>query len=176
MKNVKQILSTTLLGIALLSVVSCKNETKETGVTHEEAAVSSENLKQSQPEFKNANVAATFQHYIYLKNALVKTDSADAKKGAEQIANISENSEIKTLATRIASESDIAKQREQFSDLTTLLKPILVASLASGEIYEQHCPMALKAGANWFAVEKQINNPYYGDQMLHCGVVESTLK
>ncbi|WP_299781908.1 DUF3347 domain-containing protein [uncultured Formosa sp.] len=174
MKNVKQIISITVLAIALFSVVSCKNETKEAGVAHQEVAEA--DVKQSSPEFKDAAVAATFQHYLHLKTALVKTDAVDAKQGAELIANTTENPEVKALATRIALESDIAKQREQFSDLTTLLKPILVASLASGEIYEQNCPMALKGGANWFAVEKQINNPYYGDKMLRCGIVESTLK
>ncbi|CDF78617.1 conserved hypothetical protein (DUF3347) [Formosa agariphila KMM 3901] len=178
MKNVKHIINATVLGIALISVVSCKNETKEKSV---ETAVESskENtveVVQAKPKFKAANVTATFQNYIKLKDALVNTDAVAAKNGAELIANTTENSEIKALASAIASESDIAKQREQFSDLTTLLKPVLVANLSSGEIYEQHCPMALKDGANWFAVEKEINNPYYGDKMLHCGLVQETLQ
>ncbi|WP_159023079.1 DUF3347 domain-containing protein [Formosa sp. L2A11] len=172
MKNVKKIMSITVLGIALFSVISCKNEPKKV----EKQEVAAADIKQSNPEFKDTIVAATFQHYLHLKTALVKTDAVDAKKGAEMIANTTENPEIKALATQIASESDIEKQRKLFSDLTTVLKPILVTSLSSGEIYEQNCPMALNGGANWFAIEKQINNPYYGDQMLHCGLVQETLK
>ncbi|MDW5289764.1 DUF3347 domain-containing protein [Formosa sp. PL04] len=175
MKNAKQIISLTVLGIVLISVVSCKGDAKETETIIEQDDITVVEIQQANPEFKDATVAATFQHYLYLKNALVKTDAIEAKKGAEMIANTTENSEIKALAVVIASEPDIAKQREQFSDLTTLLKPILVASLSSGEIYEQNCPMALSGGANWFAIEKQINNPYYGDKMLHCGLVQSTL-
>lgn len=167
MKNAKQILRATLLVMALISVVSCKNETKKKSIDTEKIATA--DLEQSQPEFKDANVAETFKHYLHLKTALVKTDAKDAENGAKMIASTTENVDVKTLATALASETDIAKQREQFSKLTELLKPILLSNLTSGEIYEQNCPMALSRGANWFAIEKQINNPYFGDAMLHCG-------
>ena len=172
MKNSKQIISVMALGIVLISVVSCKNETKKAVPEQVEEV----EVVHSNPEFKDVDVTETFQHYLSLKDALVKTDAKEAKKGAELMATTTSNEEIKTLAMAIANETDIAKQREQFSELTTLLKPVLNGSLVSGEIYEQNCPMALKGGANWFAIEKQINNPYYGDKMLHCGLVQEILK
>ncbi|MHA7944974.1 DUF3347 domain-containing protein [Formosa sp. 3Alg 14/1] len=172
MKNIKQIISVMALGTVLISVVSCKNETKKAVPQQEEEV----EVVHSNPEFKDANVEKTFQHYLSLKDALVKTDAKEAKKDAELMASTATNEDLKKLAVKISEENDIKIQREQFSELTTLLKPVLKGSLVSGEIYEQHCPMALKGGANWFAVEKQINNPYYGDKMLHCGLVQETLK
>ncbi|QDO94199.1 DUF3347 domain-containing protein [Formosa sediminum] len=173
MTHVKQIISTTVLGIVLLTAASCKQDPKKTE-TH--AAESATATVQASPEFKDATVAETFTQYLQLKDALVQTDAAAAKKAAEGLASTTANDSIKSLATAIAAANDIAQQREQFSALTTTLKPVLVANLSAGEVYEQHCPMALNGGANWFAVEQQINNPYYGDKMLRCGLVQETLK
>jgi len=44
-------------------------------------------------------------------------------------------------------------------------------------VYVQHCPMAFNdRGADWLAYEDQILNPYFGDQMLRCGVVQDSIK
>jgi len=44
-------------------------------------------------------------------------------------------------------------------------------------IYIQHCPMANKdKGANWLSFEKEVKNPYFGESMLGCGEVKSTIK
>ncbi|WP_434036533.1 DUF3347 domain-containing protein [Formosa sp. 4Alg 33] len=172
MKNIKQIISVMALGTVLISVVSCKNETKKAVPQQEEEV----EVVHSNPEFKDANVEETFKNYMHLKDALVKSDNAEAKNGAKMMAETTIDESLKALAVKISEENDIKIQRELFSDLTTALKPVIAGNIVSGEIYEQHCPMALKGGANWFAVEKQINNPYYGDKMLHCGLVQETLK
>ena len=39
-------------------------------------------------------------------------------------------------------------------------------------LYVQKCPMANSyKGAIWLSTEKEIKNPYYGDEMLSCGSV-----
>jgi len=41
------------------------------------------------------------------------------------------------------------------------------------KLYRQYCPMAFQnKGAYWLSSEKKIMNPYFGDKMLHCGVVK----
>jgi hypothetical protein len=30
-------------------------------------------------------------------------------------------------------------------------------------------------GAYWLSAEKEVNNPYFGDKMLHCGSVKEEL-
>jgi Cu(I)/Ag(I) efflux system membrane fusion protein len=43
--------------------------------------------------------------------------------------------------------------------------------------YVQFCPMAdNNKGANWLSKEEEIRNPYFGDAMLTCGEVKSTIK
>ncbi|MGJ5640574.1 DUF3347 domain-containing protein [Formosa sp. S-31] len=177
MKNVKQILGIVVLNAILISASGCKEDKSNAGKSEMENAAHSEMSTQNTvPEFKDASVASTFQHYLHLKTALVNGDMAEAKKGAQMMVEVTKDLKIKTIAYSIAEAEDIKKQREVLSELTTALKPLLVEHITSGEIYEQHCPMALNGGANWFAVEKEVNNPYYGDAMLHCGVVQETLK
>jgi hypothetical protein len=47
---------------------------------------------------------------------------------------------------------------------------------ASGSIYVQYCPMANEGkGGYWLSSQEEIMNPYYGDDMLHCGEVKETI-
>ncbi|MBP1841319.1 DUF3347 domain-containing protein [Formosa algae] len=178
MKNAKHLLGITILGITLLTATACKQEANKTETSgHEQDAnVDAKTAVQAKPEFKTDSIATVFQDYLHLKDALVQTDHAEAKSGAKLLADDATDESVKRIATKISEQEDIKVQRELFSELTTALKPVLAAQITSGEIYEQHCPMALKAGANWLAVEQEINNPYYGDKMLRCGVVQETIK
>lgn len=48
---------------------------------------------------------------------------------------------------------------------------------SKGPVYEQYCSMAFdNTGATWLAVTKEINNPYFGEMMLHCGEIRRQLK
>ena len=49
--------------------------------------------------------------------------------------------------------------------------------LKGGTVYRQHCPMAFgDRGAYWLSENAEILNPYFGDEMLHCGSVTDTLR
>lgn len=171
MKTRTQLLGLGLLILGVTFNTACKNnsETKISESTNDVEVVAA-------PAFKNEAVTQTFQHYLQLKTALVSSNAIQAKQAAQSLANVTTNEGIKHVASSIAATEDINVQRELLSELTLQLKPILTANITAGKIYEQHCPMALKNGANWFALEQEINNPYYGDAMLHCGVVQSTLE
>lgn len=44
------------------------------------------------------------------------------------------------------------------------------------ELYIQHCPMANNDyGADWLSYDEKIRNPYYGESMMTCGVIQETL-
>ena len=44
-------------------------------------------------------------------------------------------------------------------------------------IYYQYCPMYNGGkGANWLSKENIIKNPYFGDQMLTCGITIETIR
>ncbi|MEM9985922.1 MAG: efflux RND transporter periplasmic adaptor subunit, partial [Bacteroidota bacterium] len=48
--------------------------------------------------------------------------------------------------------------------------------LGEGNFFNQHCPMANDfSGADWISEDTEVLNPYFGDEMLHCGHVEDTI-
>ena len=133
--------------------------------------------------------------YFNLKDALVASDQNEAADAAlsmvpalEQI-NMSlitgdahqywmeQQIAIKAHSQQLAELTELDAQREQFDFISAALINSMVAFGTSGNsIYVQYCPMAFdNEGANWLAAEEQINNPYFGDAMLRCGIIETTI-
>ena len=132
-------------------------------------------------EFQDDRIASVYQHYIHIKNALVRTDVTLAQDRAKAMVADIENSEtnaaVATAARNISTSNDVNKQREAFSNLTKAMETELEGAIESGEIYKQYCPMAFEGkGDSWFSNSTEIRNPYYGDKMLKCGRVEATIK
>ncbi len=84
------------------------------------------------------------------------------------------NSDINTLVDT----KDLAKQRKMLSSLSaTLFSSLKTFGLHHGTFYYQYCPMANgDEGAYWISTIKEINNPYFGDEMLRCGETRETVK
>ncbi len=160
--------------ISSLTIVSCSNPTSK--------STEIENTKEnSQPKFEDEMVNNVYQHYIHLKTALVNSDDQEAKSGAEMLEQaLSETgkTEIASLAGEIKTAADIEGRRSLFNTFSEKLTAYFKESkLASGVIYKQYCPMANNdKGGYWLSSEKEIKNPYYGDQMLKCGTVEEEIK
>lgn len=121
--------------------------------------------------------------YLQIKDALVKTDSKTASAAAKElVALVADKSDdvskkIKANATQISESNDVNVQRKHFNDLSQNVYALVKSSSnKEGTIYKQFCPMAFNnTGAFWLAAEKEINNPYFGDKMLHCGMVKEEL-
>lgn len=131
-------------------------------------------------EFEDDRIASVYQHYIHIKNALVRTDATLAQDRAKSmladLENADANATVATAVRNISTSNDVNQQREAFSNLTKAMETELEGALASGEIYKQYCPMAFEGkGDSWFSNSKEIRNPYYGDKMLKCGRVEATI-
>ena len=132
--------------------------------------------------FSDTRYNDMYKEYIRIKNALVQADAAEAKKGGENIgttfANIGVDHELMQVAAEIAGSDDLKTQRKAFSDLSNAITELVSkAHIASGKIYKQYCPMAFDfKGAYWLSTEKQIRNPYFGDQMLECGEVKQEIQ
>ena len=132
-------------------------------------------------------------HYHHLKDALVKSDGAEAAKGAEAMLKVlpkinikSEEhaahveqilAEIKDDLEHISSTQAVSHQRDHFKTLSDNVYELLKINGSIGEtLYRQYCPMAFdNQGAYWLSSEEEIRNPYFGDKMLKCGSVEETL-
>ena len=77
------------------------------------------------------------------------------------------------MLSSISENNDIENQRIHFVELNQNFVPIIktIEGLQQ-QVYIQKCPMANNnKGAFWMSADKEISNPYYGEQMLTCGSV-----
>ena len=124
------------------------------------------------------------QDYLNLKDALVTSDAASAKlaakKASAEINNIDRAALNKILSSyfkaiqdkfeSISASEDIAAQREDFIALSQNMIALILNFDEIEQIYIQRCPMANdNKGATWLSKNKEIKNPYFGQQMLGCG-------
>ncbi|TDQ11971.1 DUF3347 domain-containing protein [Pedobacter metabolipauper] len=164
----------------IMIAVSCTNAEKKTERSSD--STSKETKSAAHVELSDAKVQRIYEDYISLKDALVKTQfeaaKAEAAKLETSLADYKGCESTSVTAGKIASAKDIIAQRTAFtalsSDVIALFKH---ADLKKGAIYVQHCPMANEGnGGDWLASEKNIQNPYYGDEMMECGAVIEEIK
>lgn len=116
------------------------------------------------------------EKYLAVKDALVSTDATKAQKAAKEFLNVNTNDALKGALEAIASSTDVAAQRQAFETLSESMYSFVKTTGTSTVLYKQYCPMAFNnTGAYWLAAEKEVNNPYFGDRMLHCGSVQEVV-
>jgi hypothetical protein len=136
---------------------------------------------QTAPSFKDARLNTAYAQYIVLKDALVASKSSEATQAAatlqKSLADIQNGKKASEQAAVIAASGNLAAQRKAFSVLSNEMKTLVSGHVSSGALYVAYCPMANdNTGAYWLSNEKKIMNPYFGDQMLHCGSVKETIQ
>lgn len=143
---------------------------------------------QDQNTSTGSDITATTQdvneivgHYIALKEALIQSNSKAASNAASELveflaipASTSILYTIKADAVYIVETNDLDEQRKHFGTMSETVYSLVKATGANEDtLYWQYCPMALDhQGAYWISLEKKINNPYFGEKMLHCGSVK----
>jgi hypothetical protein len=137
--------------------------------------------QRSIPSFKDEKVGSAYTSYIQLKDALVASKASDAKIAAAELETLlwaTSGKKAAQTAGDIAKAKSLEEQRMLFivlSDQMTVL--IKDTKLSSGVIYLQYCQMANNnEGAFWLSSDKEIKNPYFGEKMLKCGVIEETIQ
>lgn len=117
--------------------------------------------------------------YLQLKDDLVETNAKKAQKSAEKFVSTLQNATgdnietIRSAANTIAKSTNVEEQRVAFETLSDAFYLYAQKEDMGVKIYRQYCPMAFDdKGAYWLSTEKKIMNPYFGDRMLHCGVVK----
>ncbi|MFT2008211.1 efflux RND transporter periplasmic adaptor subunit [Pontibacter sp. 13R65] len=148
------------------------------------------------PEAFQNQFAALVAHYFTLKNALVASDVAAARKAAGSfLATLGQVDRsllepethnrwmeiippMKLNAEAIQKLQDLEKQRIAFSPLSdNLIAAVELFGVQQQVAYKQTCPMADNdAGAFWLSEQKEIRNPYFGEAMLSCGDTEKTYR
>ncbi len=136
-----------------------------------------------------------FKDYLPLQQSLVQSDFESARENAKTLLTAinkvdmslvqgeahehwMKDMETMTSTLKIMERGqDLGIIRQQFSPLSDQLYQTLVNFGVETGGYRLYCPMAFdNSGAFWLSDSKEVLNPYFGDQMLHCGSVEETLK
>lgn len=137
-----------------------------------------------------------FNVYIQLKEALVNDNAIEAqtiaKKVNQSLAKVDMKllsnekahnhwmtiqKELKSSASAIEKDSDIAVQRGHFKHLSAHITSSIKLFGINQKVYNEFCPMAdNNKGAYWLSLEEDIRNPYYGQVMLKCGEVREIIE
>ena len=156
---------------------------KDKMTTKPEAPVMKITLPQAfQISFKDA-----IDHYIDMKNAFVEGNSeqvsALAKSTSQKLKSITKDGLGKMekahltksieMLDAIGDNPDLENQRSLFVILNENFVPLAKNTKGLSEkLYVQKCPMAdNNKGAFWLSNQKEIRNPYYGEQMMSCGSI-----
>ncbi|MCV9388561.1 DUF3347 domain-containing protein [Reichenbachiella ulvae] len=162
--------------VAVVVLVACGSK-KESAST-EEHAHAGHDMESSEMEMTETQKPSNEKvaKYMELKDALVETDAEKASSAAASfLAVLEDGSSLSDLLTKIQGATDVEEQRTAFSDLSNQMYEWAKSGEAEG-LYLQYCPMAFNnSGAQWLSLDKEINNPYFGDKMLHCGTVKEEL-
>lgn len=149
------------------------------------------NMKLVFPDSFKMGFKSVLPSYFNIKNALVLGNATEvseySKNLLESIVSINESdlnnmgklhfSRLEELLGKVASSEDLKYQRDIFIELNENMVPI-VMNIGGMEnpVYIQKCPMANNnKGAFWISSEKEIRNPYYGEQMMTCGSIIDTI-
>ncbi|RFZ83093.1 DUF3347 domain-containing protein [Mucilaginibacter terrenus] len=140
---------------------------------------------------KSTALTPLLTSYYDVKDALIKSNSADAATHAGEFLKAVKGVDMKSLpasdmtvfmdlqeklafdARHISESRDIAHQREHFANFSVNFFKLAKAVKLTGQpVYYAYCPMKK---SYWLSAEAGIKNPYYGSQMLTCGKVTETL-
>lgn len=161
--------------LLLLAAVACGSPSAESTSGSAEPSTASETTASTDPK------AAVVVDYLRLKDALVAGDNeAAATEAAAMKASLAKAPAYAALGPaleELVAAEDLAGKRKAFEPLSDQLYPLLRTAKPEGmRLFRQYCPMAFDfKGAFWISDAREIMNPYFGDEMLHCGEVREIL-
>jgi Cu(I)/Ag(I) efflux system membrane fusion protein len=153
-------------------------------------------MKTTISEDAKKSLQPLFDNYFKLKNALASDDFEDAKASGVAMNNslgkidmnlfkgdahslwMQQSTALKPSLQHIEHLGDIKAIRGKFISISNLMIAIAESfAPLSTAIYIQNCPMAdSNKGADWLSLDKEIQNPYFGESMLSCGENTKTIK
>lgn len=143
-----------------------------------------------------ASLAPLFEAYFATQEALADDDFERGRAGFEQLHRavdaleapdeahgledcLSALGELHESVEKGHAAADIATARQAFQPLSNALIRVqeIAGHTGDGAHYLVHCPMAFGfTGADWLQRSPEVRNPYFGDEMLTCGVVRRTFE
>lgn len=130
---------------------------------------------------KQVDVRALFMEYNLLTIALYKDDFMVAKGHMKALSKALKKEKITEVNLMKAAEQgakakDIKGLRNAYEVISTWMIARVREQGLGQKAFIQFCPMVHgDKGAAWISLEKEINNPYFGSMMLHCGEIQDTI-
>ncbi len=134
--------------------------------------------------------------YLQMKNALVASDEAPARRHAADLAKaishvpmsvfgeaaheswMAYQEVLQDLTQKVVNANSLAGMRKQFTPLSDRMADLMeIFGPLQEPLFVQFCPMAnSNKGGYWLSTEAEIRNPYYGNEMLTCGKVVAEIR
>ena len=180
----KMIIATLPLLLAACGNSSEKQTAKADSVKAGMVAHNHDSLQQAAAKavvIKDASLNALYGQYQELTKALISGDERAATvasnalaAGAQQLKETA----VAKMASEITTASGLEAKRALFAGLSNdMIAKVKKAGIQQGTLYVDFCPMALNdKGAHWLSAEKEVKNPYFGEQMMNCGNVEDSIR
>ncbi len=167
-----------VLGVALLGLAACASNPEQQEVSETNEATTDRTEKAMMAEQKTVGDAVS--GYLALKDALVASDAKNAQNQAIELLGVVDATKMPGVQQRVkemAAATDLEVQRTYFDSLSVALYDhIKTQPTIAQTLYKQYCPMAFDSrGAFWLSANREIENPYFGDEMLNCGRVEEEM-
>ena len=122
-------------------------------------------------------VKSVYDHYLKIQTDLANDSLKGVSDEATAIAKAIQGDEMKMLpetvakqAEAVAKASDLKSARAAFKPLSDSLIKYLAAHHAKDAYIEVYCPMAK---ASWLQADKNVTNPYLGQEMPTCGEIKN---
>jgi hypothetical protein len=122
-------------------------------------------------------VKSVYDHYLRIQTALANDSLKGVPEDATAIAKAVQGDSMKMLPETVAKQaevlakaSDLKAARAAFKSLSDSLIKYLADHHAKDAYVEVYCPMAK---ASWLQANKNVNNPYLGQEMPTCGEIKN---
>ncbi len=131
-------------------------------------------------KLQTALAGDSFEEGIQAARDLVKVVEAigpPAFEGEEKNLWDEDFGKVKTASVETAQAGDMVVLRERFEPLSMAMDSFVrhFGNVLDVPMKRVFCPMAFNdKGAFWLQTDKMVMNPYFGDEMLHCGAFKAT--
>ncbi len=116
--------------------------------------------------------ADALEDYLQIQKLLAQdnfTGVTDAAKlFSKDVKSYPNGKQIQTEADKLVQATDLAQARNAFASVSKLMRE-WAKKTHPRDTFVAYCPMK---EAYWLQKTTKIENPYYGKEMLECGVIE----
>ncbi len=143
------------------------------------------------PESFASTWTALLDAYIELQERLADDDNEGSREAAAGLARTLPApphprglgewmDRLQNAVDRTRRADTLNRRRDAFEAVSTIFiewteqRPAWVQNhLGARHLVRMNCPMAFDfTGADWLQLGREVYNPYFGDEMLHCGTIE----